>query len=212
MGLRYCVNKAFLVGAWWALVNINLAYFKHTESLGGRYLNEIVPVDKCYLPVMAICLYFNLLPLVWKHRWEITKKVAGFKMFAKTTYLCQHDACGGTFFEQDWQSLICPDGADREVRGLYIWNPKLQMVREWENGSHRSIWEFKMSMIKKQRHSFSGALYLRLNHTPLWSVQYTANVWVHTIIRVKGTRRGKSVYPVDSSLLFLLLLWGHFYE
>lgn len=29
---------------------------------------------------------------------------------------------GGTLFEQDWQSLICPDGADSEVRGLYILN------------------------------------------------------------------------------------------
>lgn len=61
------------------------------------------------------------------------KNMSRFERFpvgsvTRTTYvyrslLSHSSACGGTFFEQDWQSLICPDGADSEVRGLYILNP-----------------------------------------------------------------------------------------
>lgn len=35
---------------------------------------------------------------------------------------------GHTLFEQDWQSLMCPDGADGEVRRPYIF--QLKMARE----------------------------------------------------------------------------------
>lgn len=33
---------------------------------------------------------------------------------------------GETVFEQGWESLICPDGADREVRSLYVSETKLK--------------------------------------------------------------------------------------
>lgn len=50
------------------------------------------------------------------------------RLVTETTYvygslLSHYRACGRTLFEQDWQSLICPDGADSEVRSLYILNP-----------------------------------------------------------------------------------------
>lgn len=63
-------------------------------------------------------------PLVWKYQLRL-KQHAGFEMFAvylvtQKTYV--YTSSVSILFEQDWQSLICPDGADSEVRGLYILN------------------------------------------------------------------------------------------
>lgn len=44
-------------------------------------------------------------------------------------------ACWGTLFEQDWQSLICPDQADSEVSQGFIYF-KLKLWKERKNKSH----------------------------------------------------------------------------
>lgn len=79
-----------------------------------------------FLFQFALCV-----PLVSKYQLRLKQHV-GFEMFAVylvtqktyvyTSSVSRYCACGGTLFEQDWQSLICPDGAHSEVRGLYILN------------------------------------------------------------------------------------------
>lgn len=129
-------------------------------------LNQIVPVDKCNLPkVLSICLFFNLPPafLDLKVQMETSnsnhKNMLCLKCFSVilatwTTYVygsgwSHYSACGVTLFEQDWQSLICPDGADSEVMGPYILEP----TRRWGERKRimardRSILGFNMSMLK----------------------------------------------------------------